>query len=468
MSNPFRREDGIALPTAIMVLTLCLLLTAVVAEGADRLSETSGTDTRAKRAFAAADAGIDVAIRRLRSRAKLPDASCMTNTNAGVAPTAGVCPPSPPERVGENATFSYVVSPATTAPGGCYQVPGATIPANYLRRCITSTGTVAGEVRRIQVQVVVPPRTAAQWMGILGLDEVIIRNSAQLSACWTDEVPGPMIGSNLVVSIDNSGTLNYGCAAKTWGVTMPSPQSPSIHWAAQPQGAIPVTTAPAPFTILPPPRTFASVLSGPNANGYVAADVAANATGTVSWNAATRSLALSNSATLRLTRGGDYTFCALSLGNGASLDVSTTEKTRIFIDSPNRAGSGCPSTPTGLRPDNGSRINWPVSVPDTDVATLQARALNLETYVYDSDVTFINSARYAGLMQAERSTVEYVNSSLTWGAVAAKRVILQNSGDFQRPVGLLGWGPDGPPWKSVGWTQCRSLAPPPATPHAGC
>jgi hypothetical protein len=458
------REDGIALPTALMVLTLCLLMTAIVAEGADKLSASSGTDQRGKRAVAAADAGVDVAIRRLRALPDLPDAQCLTTT--GVTPTGGVCPSTAPESLGNGASFTYVVSPATTsAANGCYQVPGTVVPSHYIRRCITATGRVGNEIRRVQEQVASPPRGAAQWMGILGLDSVQIINSAQLSACWSDEVPGPTVGSNISVTLDNSAVMNAGCPSKVWGIQMPPGRTPSIHWAAEPQGQIPVSTG-GPFSILPPPRDFEAV---ENSNDNNAAYATAIASGVVIGNGSNyRNIRINNGGSLRLTQGGDFSVCSLYVDNAANLDFSTTQKTRIFVDSPNRPGSQCPAGSSGFTPVNGSRINWPSTVSDSNVTELTARAKNLEIYVYDNYLTINNTVRLAGLIQSERSTVHYVNGSLTWGAVAAKNVILENSGNFQRPVGLLSWGVDGPPYRSIGWTQCRSVAQPASTPHAGC
>lgn len=469
MIKRLSREDGIALPTAIMVLTLCLLMTAVVAKGADQLSASSGSDQRSKRALAAADAGIDVAIRRLRALSdQVADNECVTTVD--VAPGAGgVCPATAPESLGNGATFSYVVSTATTGSSpGCYQVPGTVVPANYIRRCITATGTVGNETRRVQEQVAAPPAGAAQWMGILGLDSVQIINSAQLSACWSTEVPGPTVGSNLSVTLDNSAVMNAGCPSKVWGIQMPAGRSPSIHWAAEPQGQIPVTNLPPgqTFSILPPPRTWASVATANDNAAMIGSAIDAGVQYPGGPNA--RNIRVQNGGSLRFTRGGDIILCQLYVDNGGNLDFSTTEKTRVFIDSPTRPGSPCASGSSGFTPVNGSRINWPSTVADTNVTELTARAKNVEFYFYNQYVTINNTVRLAALMQNDRNTTHYVNGSMTWGAVASKNVILENSGNFQRPIGLQSWGPDGPPYRSVGWTQCVSTPPPATTPHANC
>ena len=450
-------EEGIALPTALMVLTLCLVITAMVARGADQLSASSGSDQRAKRALSAADAGVSVAIRRLKSLPALAEAHCLTS--AGVAPVGGECP-SYTESLGHDARFTYTVTPVTTAAGGCYEVPGSVIPAGHRRRCITSVGTVGDEVRRVQAQVVAPPPGPGHWMGILGIDEVEIHNSARLSSCWSNEVPGPTIGSNVSVIIKNGAVLNDRCPTKAWGVSLPAGGTTDIHPGAEPAGQIRVTTAPGRFTIPAPPRDWESV---ENSNDNVRA--VSNVTGSnFSYDPARRELDVGGS--MRLGRGGDYSVCAIDLGNEASLDFPTNEKTRIFVDSPRRPGSSCSST--GFDLGTRARVNWPTSVGDTDQAALTARAKNLEIYLYDADLTLGNTVRFAALHQAERSTVTYDNGALTWGAVAAKKVLIRNSGDFQRPTGLSGADTDGPPYRTAGWAQCRNVAPVATDPESGC
>ena len=466
MTRFLRREDGIAMPVAMSVLALCLVLTALVASSADSLSRTSGQDQRAKRALAAAEAGIGVAVRRLRSLPYLPASQCLTTVGVGPG-TGGAAPgecPGASEALGGGASFTYHVTPALTAPGGCYQVPGQTIPATWTRRCVTATGSVNGVTRRVQRQVIAPPQSQRQWRGIIGLDHVEIRNSAKLSACHATDTLGPAIGSNLSVTVDNSSVLNHGCPAKVWGIEMPAGRSPSIHPQAQPAGAIPVTTAPGPYTIPGPPRSFEDVeTTNDNArvSGYTGSGIV--------WypQPETRGLGLTNGGRITFTQGGDYAFCTLALDNSSSIDFAPGQLTRIFIDSPSRPGSSCTSG-YGFVPVNGSRVNWPSTVADTDVAALSARAKNLEIYVWGNDVLVDNGVRIAGLLQAERNQVHFVNSSLTWGAVAAKRVIVENSGNFNRPDGLHGRDGYGPEFRSAGWGQCRSVAPVPTDPESGC
>ncbi len=57
-------ESGVAMIVAIGTLMVLLTLTALVAEGSVQLSGTSNTDRNAKRAFQAAEAGLQVATYR--------------------------------------------------------------------------------------------------------------------------------------------------------------------------------------------------------------------------------------------------------------------------------------------------------------------------------------------------------------------------------------------------------------------
>jgi hypothetical protein len=70
-----------------------------------------------------------------------------------------------------------------------------------------------------------------------------------------------------------------------------------------------------------------------------------DATIVAGYTAATRSLTVAAGATLTLA-AGDYNFCFVTLGNGASLAAAAGARVRVFVDSPNRTGSGCTS-PTG-------------------------------------------------------------------------------------------------------------------------
>lgn len=464
-----RDERGIAMPVALAVLLLCLVLTAAVATGADRLTRTAGEDQWGKSAFAAANAGLDTAVARLRALGPaVTAAQCLTDR--GVLPgtggaAAGECP-AYEQTLGTGARFKFTVTPATTAAGSCYAVPGTVVPAGALRRCITAIGTVNGVSRRVQAQVIAKPAGAGHWIGILGLDGVTLRNSPRLGAC----LEGPaVIGSNafLDVGAGTSGTeLNWGCTDRSWTLALPAGKTPTIQKDTKPQptSSIPRQATTTPFTIDPAPRRWEEV-EKTNANAQLATDFGSR------WSPLTRTIDLGNDTKIVLRKGGDYHLCQLAFGNQGSIDFPTNEKTRIFIDSPTRQGSPCGTGTGQLLTQNDARFNWPASVLDTDEQALSARAKNVEVYIHGNGTTvttYGNQVRFAALIHAPSSPVVFDNSSNVFGAVAAKAVTLINGTRFRRPANLDQLGGSGSAWATTGWGQCSSAPPAPADPESGC
>src|SRR6185503_9954171 len=56
--------------------------------------------------------------------------------------------------------------------------------------------------------------------------------------------------------------------------------------------------------------------------------------------ASPRTLEIDNNGSLTLG-GGTYNFCKVTTGNGSPITIATGAKVRFFLDSPDRAGSGC-------------------------------------------------------------------------------------------------------------------------------
>src|SRR2546421_7610639 len=73
-------EDGVAMIVAMGALTVILLLTALAAAAAVQLSTSSNQDRNDKRAFQAAEAGLQVATYRMN---KLVPGPTQTNPNLG-------------------------------------------------------------------------------------------------------------------------------------------------------------------------------------------------------------------------------------------------------------------------------------------------------------------------------------------------------------------------------------------------
>jgi hypothetical protein len=161
-----------------------------------------------------------------------------------------------------------------------------------------------------------------------------------------------------------------------------------------------------------------------NDNGRIGSglDPSSNTT----YTAATRALTPGNSSSLALG-GGTYNFCSLTLTNSADLFVAARARVRIFIDSPDREGSGCPARSAGVDqsctvdrdPSAGSRMFTVIN--SARILPASNDPLDLQIYVYGfSDlsnlVDFKNSIDIVGTIHAPWSRVEFKNSATVQGA----------------------------------------------------
>ena len=129
-----RSEDGMALPVALFATIASMALAGVAVMSSVDVQQGSHRDSGSKSAIAAADAGANVAMLRLkRDSAELAEASCLE----GATPEAsGWCPPVEGEVGG--AEYTYQVSQAGSACG-------------EFDLCVVATGSAAGVTRRVLV-----------------------------------------------------------------------------------------------------------------------------------------------------------------------------------------------------------------------------------------------------------------------------------------------------------------------------
>jgi hypothetical protein len=141
-----QREDGIALPVAIALLAVVMVLAGVALAGALSTTAHARRDARSKPALQAADAGIQSALyrlNRLREATSTSGVLCVVDDAterllkildaAGSQP--GWCPPSDTEQIGNGEAFSYAETPLIS--GGASDGLHVT-----LDRRIVATGTV--------------------------------------------------------------------------------------------------------------------------------------------------------------------------------------------------------------------------------------------------------------------------------------------------------------------------------------
>ena len=194
------REDGIALVVVCGVLLVVTILAAAFATEALQSSTDASRDRNSIRALGAAQAGLAMANYRIN---KLHPADNQCVTNVVSAPNADAdCTVT--ESIGNGASYTYYVTQKIPAASGCDALPGT--PSTGTQRCITSTGTVGGSVRRIQARVsasqLSPPLMPVH--GLLGLDYVFAKNNLSF--------PNADLGSNRLW-ISGTTTRSTSCSS---------------------------------------------------------------------------------------------------------------------------------------------------------------------------------------------------------------------------------------------------------------
>jgi Tfp pilus assembly protein PilX len=92
MRSRMKRQDGVALPVAVMVMFVMSLLVAAFFSLSLQTSDAAKKDRSSKRALAAAEAGLQSAVFRLNQIRKpsVPTDQCLTS--GPTPPVAGECP----------------------------------------------------------------------------------------------------------------------------------------------------------------------------------------------------------------------------------------------------------------------------------------------------------------------------------------------------------------------------------------
>jgi Tfp pilus assembly protein PilX len=459
-----RSETGLGLPLTMAVLLITLTLAGWVATASQESHSAATTDRSSKRALGAAEAGLARAAWRLDQQPAIASNQCLLSAAALAdgtaqetiaAPLAGVCPASTTATLGNGAAYSFTVTAQNTVPTTCAGEPS---PAG--ERCATAIGTVAGVTRRVQARLATGSvATTYTHTGIVGRTSVRLGNSVEMWTCG-GETPG-RIGSNTSIDFGNSIKLGESCGGSgSWGVAHPG--TPGL-----------VSGSPSPYpsnTVPPTTHTLPNVDPGNTAT--VNDNALLTGSGYV-WDggAAARTLRITSN---KVIPAGTYNLCSLTL-DGGNIDVVTGGTATIYIDSPDRAGSGCAAGTGGFWAKNGESTNWGAggdvksAVPATRAPWL--RLLVVGSTAWESGtrpcngnkagaVLLCNSNRFAGTIYAPASKVVLSNSVEFVGAIAADRVDLENSVRFRLPTGLsaqtVGTTPGGAVMRR--WTECRSKA----------
>ena len=469
----FREQTGVALATALGVLTVLSITSASVFAVSTRLNTTSTSSRDAKRALAAADAGLEAASFRMNELGLQATSKCFTTEPVstgtgtdpvtGTAPAAGECP-GVTEDLGNGGSYTYYVTPELDEGDVC-----AGVPVNYTdsegkvtvtQRCVTSIGTVNGERRRIQARVA--SYIGAQLFpvgGILAINGITVNNTAIVSG---------VLGSNGQINLGNNSVVSGGIELGTASTPLPmlgngSTLGGPLTYRSESDGAF----------LLAPVDMGNTATENDNARISSGQDSSTKTT----YSATNRVLTMQNNASLTLG-GGTYNFCKITMGQNSFITIATGAKVRFFLDSPDRTNSNCiPSGQTaaqartngygGIVMGQGANFNNP------------GHAINFQIYMYGYSngthtVEFNNTSAMNAAIYAPNSNLVWKNTAGITGGVAASTVEFKNSATFAWAGESGGFSLSDLRTDTVSvyyrmaWTECRRARTAATDPESGC
>lgn len=453
------RDDdrGSALLAAIGALLVMSLLAVLGLQAATASSDASNADGRRQRALQAAEAGLQTAAYRLNMLQPAAD-RCVSATVQ--APTGGVCADSPPENLGNGATYSYRTSVALGPADACAGLPVRAQTA-LAQRCITATGTVDGVTRRAQARVAAYASTPLfPVAGILGTDGVDLTGNVR--------IPNTVVATNALLrangNVDTGGTiLGPGGRALGPGDKPMGPDGRSGNVEVGP--VVTRTQAEGPFVLgdVDPGNSATVNDNGRIVNGMrrplVSPYDEVSSGSSLTYDPATRALRSSGGATLTLG-GGVYNFCSVAISGNFKLAVAAGAKVSIYVDSPENPDSGCPAASGGFSVSGNFSSVLPAGAPPA-AGDSGADPTALQLYVYgtsdDRDaVSITGNSDLRAAIYAPRSKVSIVGNAKVAGGVAARTVELTGNGfSWDSRAGSLQAGSSGL-YHRTAWRECSA------------
>jgi hypothetical protein len=189
--------------------------------------------------------------------------------------------------------------------------------------------------------------------------------------------------------------------------------------------------------------------------------------GTVTWNPVTRALSLAAGASITLG-GALYNFCSLSMGQNASIALAAGARTAVYLDSPDRQGSGC-AVGSGTMSDNARWINN--SPPGVGSSYLHdATALQIYVVGRAAGMTLRlgDDRDFYGLIYAPNATVFINNNQKIYGAITAQDINATDSVRYYgEPRATAITTSAGGVYFRTAWRECLAAATT-SDPGSGC
>ena len=414
-----RSEAGIASTVAVLVMTAMMIFAATVFTRSVQLGTSQVKETSAQRAFDAADAGLDLAVRRLTFLGPGPG-QCVTTTVSNPS-VGGWCAQTPEESMGSE-TFSYRVSRSPVPSGKCV---GAPAPAGMADRCIVAIGKSNGVVRRLETRVATKggPMDPIFYMGAtFGRELVKLESDTSIESDLT-----------------TNGKFEVKKNVKLTGTVYLGPNAPK-------------------------PRGWTGAVTRMTTNAFVANPDFGN-TSTVnnnasipatSYNAATRTLTVKKNTQVTLSPGV-YNFCKIVLEGRGILNTagSGVNPVRLYLDSPDRPGSGCPPKTGTLSAAGKSGF----ANPSLDPTAFQIIAWGTTAGKKSSKLTIPlgKKGTLAAAIVAPNSDVRFRDAGVLIGGVTGKRVYFKRKMRFVADTRMTSYTLTTLPTSfRLAWRQCRA------------
>jgi Tfp pilus assembly protein PilX len=433
-----RDQRGIAVPIALMVSLITTVLGSAAVLAATQTNSVTNHDTGSKAALEAAEAGLRTATYRLNMLGT-QDAYCPTTPTATAwNATTRLCAQEGPTTLGNGGTYSYWVSAPLVTGNAC---AGETVQNSQYpvaQRCVTAIGTVNGVGARTQARVAA---YAAQPLfggaGLIGVNRLSIANNASIYST---------VGSNGTLTLSNNvlvdGTTQSGVAALLGPagklttsnnvVTLPAGNKSTSVPASQ-LSIAPVDPGCSSGGVGAAPAGNACFGTGWNLDDRIAGCTAAGSATVdkcsgLTWNASTRSVSLTNNASVTLAGGTlPYNFCNFTAQNNVTITIPIGAHVVIFIDSSSQDGGD----PNGNCPKGSGVLTLGNNV---QLINNNPDPTSLQIYVYGTSpkganvVTWNNnSVNTAMTLYAPNSTIELQNNGTFTGGIGGYNVDVLNN-----------------------------------------
>lgn len=302
-------EEGFALAVTIMVMTIGLALASVGSIAAMSSMRNAERDGESKRALAVAEAGVQQALLRQNKIATTDAAPCIvlgaaSGLIAGFPLANGWCPEI--DGAVDDGTFTYTVRPPTLI--GTLQ--------GEQRVTFVAEGTVGETTRRIWLDAIASTGYPAfADASVIGLDRLELNGTGRIAGS---------VGTNADLVINGQaevcGDIHHGMGRAVINNGTGGGQCSGFIVTEK-------TTALSP----PDPGNVATE----NDNGrFFTQDTK---TGSVTWNATTRTLTMTGNSSLTLG-GSNYSLCRLQMSGNSNIFVANGAVARIWFDSPESCG----------------------------------------------------------------------------------------------------------------------------------